>query len=350
MSKYIIFLLSTITLLILITVGIKGFRETKLYSTTNYTDHLNGTYVENSKIDFDKSIPIIDYAINFWSSIKNPLFKEGNKGVLVGNENWLFTTEEYDESLIANLTRSEFFDYVQEVDSYFKERDISLIVSPLPSKSRVYSDKISRYPLPEIINNRFDSTIAELKESQIQYIDLGIHFSNQKEFHQLFYKYDTHWTLDGTSAAARLISEKVAPLKTLYDLEERSYVVNKESKSFFEGDLLNYVPSFKKKVLNFKMQETYKTLEIEDLNPPKLGLFDSPEIPVLLVGTSYSDDSRWNFENILKQNLQLDVLNLSKEGKGPLPPMEELIESEYYREVNSKIIIWEIPERYIPVN
>ena len=335
--------ISIISLSLLLIWGIQSLPSTKPVNPAEKKEYINGVYIEKFKSFFDDNIAIKEKALTFWSSIKFSLFKEGNNGVLIGSDIWLFTTEEFDESLTENQNRSEFFKRIEHVNRIFKDKNIFLIIALIPSKTRTYEEKISQFKSPEKVHLRYGRALEELSSKEINFADLDKRFQRSKAGNPLFYKYDTHWTYEGAMAAADEIYAVAKNLIEKYDLPERAYYMNEESPALFEGDLLQYIPSYK------PLMETYYNIEVIDGDPPVLDLFDSPEIPVILVGTSYSFDPRWNFEDALKMSLKLDILNLAEEGKGPFPSMDELIESEYYLEINAKIIIWEIPERYIPI-
>ncbi len=343
MKKYIIPFISIIYLSLLLILGVIDLSTLKFQSPPIILEYVNGQFIEGIRNEFDQQIPIEDIAISFWSGIKFKLFREGSKGELTGAENWLFTTEEFEENLDGEYNRAEYFKKISNVQDYFKQRDISLVLVVIPSKSRIYGDKIAPYPQSEQLRSRYQEAIEALLSSGITVVNLEKTMVNKKEEEQLFYKYDTHWTFEGARFSAEEIGRQIDPILLKQKKNERSFSLRIKNESTFKGDLLDYVPTLKVE------RETFKEVEIIDNNPPVLGLFDSLEIPVILVGTSYSADRRWNFENVLKTSLKLDVLNLSEEGKGPFPPMDALMESEYYKEINSKIIIWEIPERYIPI-
>ncbi|MBA7714020.1 putative alginate O-acetylase AlgJ [subsurface metagenome] len=81
-----------------------------------------------------------------------------------------------------------------------------------------------------------------------------------------------------------------------------------------------------------------------------LGLFDKLQIPVALVGTSYSAGEAWNFDGALKAALEADVLNVAKEGQGPFVPMKKYLESPALDDPRPDVIIWEIPERHLGID
>ena len=66
-----------------------------------------------------------------------------------------------------------------------------------------------------------------------------------------------------------------------------------------------------------------------------------------VVGTSYSANPRWGLESQLKTTLGTDVINAAQEGKGPMVPMREYLKSATYKNAPPKLVIWEIPERFL---
>jgi alginate O-acetyltransferase complex protein AlgJ len=82
------------------------------------------------------------------------------------------------------------------------------------------------------------------------------------------------------------------------------------------------------------------------VEPTAAGLFDQPTIPVVLVGTSYSAGELWNLEGALKTAVGADVLNVAKQGQGPLAPMQDLLDGPVIEQVRADVVVWEIPERY----
>jgi len=304
---------------------------------------LNGEYIESLTNLFENNISLQKGALSFWSGLKYHLFREGNQGVLIGEENWLFTSEEFDEELEPAVSYIDFFREVERIKAFFDNVGLTLIIVPIPSKSRVYKEKIRRFPYSSTLENRYEDALFRFREMGIPYIDLKKVFHERAPEELYYYQFDTHWTERGASRAAREVAAVLDSRNVILSFPKRSFYIAEKERKTFRGDLLAYVPPLKDK------EETYNQKVLIDADPPSLGLFDDPVIPILLVGTSYSFDSRWNFETELKLALQLDVLNLAKEGVGPMEPMKELMESEYYRETGSAVVIWEIPERYIPL-
>lgn len=76
-------------------------------------------------------------------------------------------------------------------------------------------------------------------------------------------------------------------------------------------------------------------------------LGDAPTPQIVLVGTSYSADGRWNFDGALREVLAEDVLNLAESGRGPFEPMLAYLDNPPATPPPARLI-WEIPERYLP--
>ncbi|MBN2657464.1 MAG: hypothetical protein JXR86_10410 [Spirochaetales bacterium] len=342
-KKTIIAVFAVLSLAFLLYPGVRSLNELKDLSPGKPVQLLDGEFIRSVTSRFEEKIALQKSALSFWSKVKYRFFKEGSNGVLIGDEDWLFTTEEFDEKLDPDMTYAGFFREIEETKDFFDHEGITLIIAPVPSKSRIYRERSRRFGYSEHIENRYTDALAEFRNLEIPAPDLEFTLCGIASEEEVFYQYDTHWTGEGAARAAEALAETAEPFLGRYDFSHRSYFIDKVEKASFKGDLLSFVPPLQEN------REIYTRKILEDADPPSLGLFDDPVIPVILVGTSYSFDERWNFESELKLALQLDVLNLAREGAGPLEPMRELINSGYFRETGSGIVIWEIPERYIPL-
>jgi len=78
-------------------------------------------------------------------------------------------------------------------------------------------------------------------------------------------------------------------------------------------------------------------------------LFADSDIPVGLVGTSYSANPHWNFLGALRESLHSDVVNYAEEGHGPILPMLKYLQSDGFKNSPPQVLVWEFPERYLPM-
>ena len=141
-------------------------------------------------------------------------------------------------------------------------------------------------------------------------------------------------------------------------LSPKAFITESVGNQLLEGDLLEFLPLsplFDQLMPEEEQIELYQTYPLGDdfLLATNDGLFspvsDQPE--VVLLGTSFSADRRWNFAGALKQALSADVQNIAQQGQGPIVPMADFLNDYLPTPTanNLKLVIWEIPERYLPV-
>jgi alginate O-acetyltransferase complex protein AlgJ len=174
-------------------------------------------------------------------------------------------------------------------------------------------------------------------------ISLADALENAKSQEPVFLKTDTHWTSFGASIAASAIAINARSLADLGD--EVPVSLSSGDVAAHHGDLLRYIrlgPFSDTAGPKPDMVRTWSA-NIETGET----LLGETDIPVALVGTSYSADARWSFRAFLAHALKSDVLNVSSEGKGPFDPMTEYLQSPSFSETPPKLVIWEIPERFL---
>ena len=76
---------------------------------------------------------------------------------------------------------------------------------------------------------------------------------------------------------------------------------------------------------------------------------EAPAPAVVLVGTSYSANPLWNFTGALQEAFGEDVVSYATPAKGPFLPMLEYLDSADFQSAPPRLVIWEMPERYLPM-
>ena len=76
-------------------------------------------------------------------------------------------------------------------------------------------------------------------------------------------------------------------------------------------------------------------------------IFGAAAADIVLIGTSYSANSDWGFADALMLALGRDVLSMAEQGKGPLQPMQDYLNSAGFKDAPPKVVIWEIPVRFL---
>lgn len=295
---------------------------------------LNGALTQNYEDEFDKGLFHRAGAINFLNNLNNILFKEGREGVLIGNNGWLFTEEEFSlpDAYKANIEANE--NYILSVKDMLFQNNIKLFIIPVPAKARLFQNELGRYKYPQQWNSNYSNFLSFLGEKDIPHnIDLEIILSKG----EAFLKTDTHWKPEGARSVAFNTAFHLEKIFPYLSWEQEEFISQSDGVVEHEGDLTRYT-SQNKELINQWM--THRK-NIED------DIFGSKNYPVVLVGTSYSANTLWNFEGFLKEALGADILNMSDEGLGPFEVMKNYLNSDTYKTYQPKLVIWEIPERYL---
>lgn len=315
-------------------------------NNANFVALINGQWSQLFEGQFDKTLPVYDLSKLVWGTLNYTFFQEGKEGVLVGKDGWLFTKEEFDYYPKEPQEIVDKVAYVSRVSSLLKDKGINLLVVVLPGKARVYENKLGRFHYPEYKQDVYTHFIEALQDNNIAVVNvLDDMISRRQE--KLFLKTDTHWTPRG----AQIVAQKVAEHMKLTSMDA-SYETKKREVIAHEGDLMLYIPvvGWSKKpqpdMLDVMITEASYSEEVLSAE----SLFDDAEIPVTLVGTSYSANKLWNFEGYLKQYLKADVLNAADEGLGPFEVMDSYLASGMIETTPPELVVWEIPERYLPVS
>ena len=167
---------------------------------------------------------------------------------------------------------------------------------------------------------------------------------------QVFLRTDTHWTPAGAEVVARQLAERIRSAHLLQE-PPRLYVTRPGAAQEHQGDLVAFLPL---DPLFAEWLPAPDQLQLRTTQPASEGsgedaLFGEVEVPVALVGTSYSADPRWNFVGALRESLQSDVVSHAESGHGPIIPMLNFLKAASSEQSKPSVVIWEFPERYLPV-
>ncbi len=300
---------------------------------------------------YEDGLVVRDYAVHLWGAIKYVAFKTGNDGVVIGKDGWYFTDEEYKTIADASKEESAKLEKIEQVRDYLASHGIELMVALLPAKSRMY-EEMTRHPHPGYRNDLYSRFRKELLARGVVTPDVYRSFREAKSGTQLFMRTDTHWTPQGAFIAAQALADAFQRACGGLKLPSSSFVTEEGKPATHEGDLLRFIPTGGFKHWVGPHAETYTPLITNaagDVQADASALFGGQDIPVALVGTSYSQQEQWNFDGSLRTALSADVVNTASEGKGPLDPMAKFLKDTDLSNSTLKLVIWEIPERFIPV-
>ncbi len=312
-------------------------------------DIVTGEWATRYQSAYEDGLLIREPSVHFWALLRYAVFREGRPGVLIGENGWLFTDEEFAHHPGAADQIAHWLEYVTAVRDRLAEQDVGLVVALVPAKARIYPDRLGRYRFPDYAVPRYDEFRSRLVERGVPVPDLAAALSAVRPDADGFLRTDTHWTPEGALAAARALREDVVTALEASQAERRAFVREPGDTVRHEGDLLTFIPLGP--FMNRFGPEPDTTVEYTTSarEEREVGLFDEISIPITLVGTSYSAGELWDFDGAVASTVDADVLNVATEGEGPFVPMQTYLDSDTLERSPPAVVIWEIPERYLPV-
>lgn len=309
---------------------------------------LYGTWSPVFEKNLNEALPVFELTRNFWGSTEYKLFNQGRSGVLIGENGWLFTDEEFSCPSKWSANLAENMDYIGKTAKTFEEKGIKLFVIVVPAKARVFSDQVGKNIVPSCRAELYGNIMKDLMIRKISVISLLDAFKAAPDREQLYLKTDTHWTTQGARMAAVLVSAEIDVSK----LVRKNFSSTQGNVAVHKGDLLRYLPGVENSVVHPDNLQAFDTQEVKEegaKDDASESLFGDDVPPVTLVGTSYSANPSWHFQGFLMDALDVDVLNMADEGQGPFTVMEKYINGDALKNSPPAVVIWEIPERYVLV-
>lgn len=309
-------------------------------------DLLDGTVAKALETQYDARFPVKTLGINLWAAIDYGLFNEGRPGVIVGEDGWLYSNEEFLTYADADTQLAKHLDLIPDVRRQLSARGTTLLIAALPAKARLYPEHLGTHQPARVHATLYERLRATAHAAGVPAPDLAATLSACKRSDAVFLRTDTHWTPAGARCAAQALGATAAGIGLNLPGPAR-YRTERAEPVAHQGDLLRYLP----------LAPYLSAL----LPPPDLVAFERSEPvsggdllggalapQIVLVGTSYSADSRWNFAGALATALGEDVVSYAATGQGPFTPMLDYLRSADFRSAPPRLLIWEIPERYLP--
>lgn len=289
---------------------------------------------------------------SLWGTLNYWLFKTGQSGVVVGQEGWLYSQEEFG---MYKPNLSAFNDNLERIFKYrdiLSSLDISLYVVLIPSKVRVVPEKLGYHQLSTDMLATYEVVKQALIDKSVFAVDVRDVFQNLETGRAPYFKTDTHWTQEGAYASALALRNSILETCRTLPWSRAKFELSHGPQMALNGDLAKFIPLgyFKDIVPLEKERMSVPIVSKSEASTEKgaMSLFDDQGNEVVLVGTSYSAIEDWGFAAFLTHVLGTDVLNMAEAGQGPFLPAQKLIASILDGQIAvPKAVIWEIPERYM---
>lgn len=296
-----------------------------------------GGYQRAVERSFDDNIPLRALSVHGWNALKLGLLNQPSAGAFIGTSGRMFTTQE----LVTPASEFHFMTELLAAKTALETRNITLLPVVIPDKSRIYADELGPARAPELMS-RYGAILDEINAANLATVDLSIAFGTAKQNVEVYMWTDTHWSPEGAEIAAQYIASELAQ----HTLEHTEFATTKSAPDPFEGDLVSFAATGPFRDIVGPRFETITPYDTVATSPPA-DLFGDVQIPLALVGTSFSDRTEFHFDGFLKQQTGLDLINYAKSGLGPFQPMRDFLASDALESAPPSIVIWEIPERYI---
>ena len=311
---------------------------------------LDGGLAKTFESHYDQHFPLKTVGTNVWAALDYLLFNAGRPGVLIGEGDWLYSDEEFKPVADGQQQLRDNLALIRGVQAHLAQQDVLLVLAVVPAKARLYPENIGEHSISPLRQDLYQRFHRALRRADIAAPDLLQPLQAGKERGQLFLRTDTHWTPLGAEIAAQHLSQGVLAAVTL-DGEPQRFVTEATGQAAYQGDLSSFLPldplfsQLLPDADQLQQRETHAAQPQDDAT----GLLGDVELPVALVGTSYSANPAWNFAGALRQHLQRDLSNHAEDGQGPIVPMLKYLQSEEFKNSPPQLVIWEFPERYLPM-
>lgn len=343
----------TLFLVTLMVLGLWSVRSFFGFSTNSDATVLNGRWTKAVETHYDKEFPIKRLGTNLWAALDFKLFNEGRPGVVLGRDQWLYSDEEFNPIVNEELNLQGNYALVEGVRQTLKAKGVKLVMAIVPAKVRLYPEHLGDVQPASIHANLYQDFHARVAADKILAPDLlGPLQQAKQQGEQVFLRTDTHWTPSGAEIAARQLAKAIAEKAPLSGQPQR-FVTEAEQTVEHKGDLRLFLPLdplFENLMPAQEPLQKRVTRAADDQPAADDALFADNQVPVALIGTSYSANPNWNFVGALKQALHSDVVNYAEDGHGPILPMLSYLKSDAFKNDPPQVLIWEFPERYLPVN
>jgi alginate O-acetyltransferase complex protein AlgJ len=340
-------------LVTLMVLGLWSVRSFFGFSTNNEATVLNGRWTKAVETHYDDEFPIKRLGTNLWAALDFKLFNEGRPGVVLGRDQWLYSDEEFNPIVNEELNLQGNYALIEGVRQTLKARGVELVMAIVPAKVRLYPEHLAEVKPASIHADLYQDFHQRVAAERIPAPDLLGPLQQAKNAgQQVFLRTDTHWTPEGAQIAAEQLARTIAE-KTPLSGQPQQFVTQASENVSHKGDLRLFLPLdplFENLMPATEPLQKRTTVAAEQPAEGEDALFANSEVPVALVGTSYSANPNWNFVGALKQALNSDVLSYAEDGHGPILPMLSYLKSDDFKNSPPQVLIWEFPERYLPVN
>jgi alginate O-acetyltransferase complex protein AlgJ len=291
----------------------------------------------------DKKMPWREEVIGFANGLRYKLTGGAVDQVRLGQDGWLFLTEElrFEAQGLAHLQAR--VDLLAQASQHLRTQGVTLLVAVVPDKARVYAQYLQRGAYPQYQQGRYSELLNALGQRGVHTVDLLAPLEAARSTQQVYYRTDTHWSQPGAQLSAQAVAQALRRLNI--PLEPSQFVTQQEPQTAPRvGDLIRLMGLEHMPQALRPSPDQEAPASTQAIASSVGGLLGDVQVPVVLVGTSYS--LRGNFHGYLQQALSASVLNAAKDGGGFLQSATQYLRDDAFKQNKPKVIVWELPERF----
>lgn len=311
------------------------------------SDVLTGVTAKTLETKLEQQLPARELLISTANIMRYVLLHGAGAQVQLGKDNWLFLSDESRVHEQANTNLQARVALMAQAASALQQANVHLIVALVPDKSRIYAAQRASSAYPAILQSRYDNALNALRLAKVDSVDLMTPLSAAAHNQEVYYRTDTHWNQAGAKVAAEAIATAVK--RNTRDLPITDYHTQPSGEvQDRPGDLIRlmglaHAPDALRPTPDHEAPVSSTRNEADTGQ----SLFGDSVVAVVLCGTSYS--LRGNFHGYLQQALSSEVLNTAKDGGGFLNAITAYLQDAAYRNAPPRVLIWEVPERFLQV-
>ena len=310
---------------------------------TTLLDFREGRTTGGLEKQLDHKLPLRSSLIAFANGIRYSLVRGGGDKVRPGLNDWLFSVEEFQFYNDFQAHQNMRLKILSDTGQALKAQGVTLVIALVPDKVRMHPEKLLGNSYPYWYRDRYKVIVDTLNSQGVLAVNLIPALTSSNAQTPLYYRTDTHWNQIGAERAAAAIAQQIKSLAR--DIPKTSFATNPTGPVTQKtGDLLRMMglgnmPDWVRPMPDSEAPEITQ----KEVSGQSAGLFGTVNIPVVLLGTSYS--LRANFQGYLQQALGTEVLNVARDGGGFIQSAKDYFADESFKTAKPRIIIWEIPER-----
>ena len=340
------------TFVCIMSLGVWQFASSSLAIQGNdlpqsWRDFREGRTTGKLEKELEQKMPARPTLIAFANAVRYLLTNGAGEQVRMGNDQWLFLTEElrFDLDGINNLTART--NLIAKVKQHLENKHVKLVIALVPDKARVYANHLANKHYPAATASRYMNALTALRSRGVTVVDLLAPLTQAAQTQEVYYRSDTHWNQAGAKIAAIAIAQLINATELKFDKTEfKSTTSNKNTER--PGDLIRLM-GLENTPNTFRpsadTEYTITTGQTSSDSPA--GLFGDSNTQITLTGTSYS--LRGNFHGFLQEALSAKVLNAAKDGGGFLHASIQYLKDDSFKITPPKVLVWELPERFLQV-